>query len=212
MTYRLTICTILFFFKITTLNAAVVDFESGIGAGANLSNLLSSSNFNYAGLFWEQGLPGGGSRGRTGYWTIPSSVNNYPIGKQNVVNAWGALFLGISFGSTVNVEGAYFSEQGNAGLSTDGIRVHGYLNGNKVGNTDWFNDIDKTNSWFSMNLLNVDRIVIEAQEVANGAGIYGMDNLTYSENISVVPIPSSILFLGCAVFSLIVCSRTKIVD
>jgi hypothetical protein len=89
--------------------------------------------------------------------------------------------MGISFPSNVDVHGAWFAGQGGGeGAWAEGIRVHGYLNGEHKKTTDWFYDIDDTPSWFEIHLEDINRIVIEAIPVYNGAGWYAMDDFTYS--------------------------------
>jgi hypothetical protein len=118
-----------------------------------------------------------------GIWSIPTGGSTYyPYsGKHYAVNKWGDTMMGISFPSIVNLHGAWFAGQGaDESIFTEGIRVHGYLNGELTQTTNWFEDIDETPSWFAINLHNIDRIVIEAIPVYNGAGWYAMDDFTYS--------------------------------
>jgi hypothetical protein len=120
---------------------------------------------------------------KQGIWSIPTGGSTYyPYsGKHYAVNKWGDTMMGISFPSKVNLQGAWFAGQGaDDSIFTDGIRVHGYLNGYLTQTTNWFKDIDETPSWFDINLHNIDRIVIEAIPVYNGAGWYAMDDFTYS--------------------------------
>jgi hypothetical protein len=174
-----------------------------LGASVNLTGS------NYAGLTWEPGLSGGGYNSNTGEWATPTETSSNPIGSRNVINYWGALSLGISFDSTVDVNGAYFAMQGSSGNSTTGVRAHGYLNGVETSVTNWFTDIDATNSWFDMNLTNVDRVVIESQAVINGGGWYGMDNFTYNEAVSAVPVPAAVWLFGSGIIGLVGFSRRK---
>jgi hypothetical protein len=174
-----------------TVNSAVVTFDD-LSSGANISGT------NYAGLTWEQG--NSAYAGNDGFWLVPGS-SNHPVSGKNVTNAWGSTLMGISFSEEVNISGAYFSGQGVIGSWTTGVRVLGYLDGVHTETTAWFNDIDASADWFAINLNNVDRIVIEAvavdygdeyDPIPNGAGWYGMDNLTYS----VVPIPAAVWLFG----------------
>ncbi len=120
---------------------------------------------------------------RHGIWIVPSiEATYYPrSGKHNVINKGGDTEMGISFPTNVDIHGAWFAGQGGGeGVWASRIRAIGYLKGEKTQTTDWFEDIDDIPSWFAMNLQDVDRIVIEAIPVFNGAGWYAMDDLTYS--------------------------------
>jgi hypothetical protein len=124
-----------------------------------------------------------GENKQHGTWIIPSrEATYYPYsGTHYVTNKWGDTQMGITFPTNVNVHGAWFAGQGGGiGVWARGIRVIGYQNGMETTITDWFEDIDDSPTWFSMNLKNVDRISIEAVPVFNNAGWYGMDDLTFS--------------------------------
>ena len=104
--------------------------------------------------------------------------------------------MGISFPTKVDIHGAWFAGQGGGeGVWASSIRVIGYLEGEKTQTTNWFDDIDDMPSWFAMNLLDVDRIVIEANPVFNGAGWYAMDDLTYTPKIKNDKEQSTIIIL-----------------
>ncbi len=133
-----------------------------------------------------------------GIWSIPTGGSTYyPYsGEHNAVNKWGDTKMGISFPSNVDVNGAWFAGQGGGeGVWTEGVRVHGYLNGEHKKTTDWFYDIDDTPSWFEINLQDIDRIVIEAIPVYNGAGWYAMDDFTYSRKTDNEQDSSSVIVL-----------------
>jgi hypothetical protein len=121
-----------------------------------------------------------------GIWVVPSrEASYYPhSGNHNVINKWGDTKMGIAFPTIVDIHGAWFAGQGGSeDIWTTRIRAIGYLNGKHTQTTDWFENIDNTPAWFSMNLQDVDRIVIEATPVFNGAGWYAMDDFTYTPNI-----------------------------
>jgi hypothetical protein len=120
-----------------------------------------------------------------GIWVVPSRDASYYThsGEHNVINKWGDTKMSIAFPFNVDIHGAWFSGQGGGeGVWASSIRVIGYRNGEHIQTTDWFENIDYTPTWFAMNLYNVDRIVIEAIPVFNGAGWYAMDDLTYTPN------------------------------
>ncbi len=121
-----------------------------------------------------------------GTWIIPSrGATYYPYsGNHNVINKWGDTKMGISFPTIVDINGAWFAGQGGGeGVWAKSIRVLGYSNDENTQTTDWFEDIDDIPSWFTMNLQDVDRIVVEANPVYDGAGWYAMDDLTYTTKI-----------------------------
>lgn len=170
---------------------------------------LGSSTYvtgtSYGGLIWEQG--NAGFVGRVGGWkTVPDgSSNNFVHSPgRNLINYWGSTLVGISFNSPVNVAGAYFAGQGD-GVWTSGVRVHGYLSGILIMTTDWFYDIDSQPDWFQMDLLNVDRIVIESVPTFYGAGYFGMDDFTYQT----IPEPGTLTLAAAAPFLLLRRRRQK---
>jgi len=117
-----------------------------------------------------------------GIWKVPSSgASYYPYsGEHYVLNKWGDTLMGITFPMVVDVLGAWFAGQGGSDvLWTTGVRVLGYRDGMHTQTTSWFNDIDAEPSWFSMDLVGVDHIVVESIPVYRGGGWYAMDDLTY---------------------------------
>lgn len=154
--------------------------------------LLTGST--YAGLTWETGNKG--FNNNTGTWkTTPVSSKPFVhSGARNISNTWGCTLIGIGFNQPVNVLGAWFAGQGVQSNWTPKVRIHGYLDGTETTVTDWFTNIDSSVDWFEMNLMNVDRMVIECVAVNNGGGWYGMDDLTY-ELLTTVPEPNSLLAL-----------------
>ena len=121
-----------------------------------------------------------------GIWFVPPiEASYYPhSGKHIVINKWGDTKMGITFPTKVDIHGAWFAGQGEGeGVWTSGIRVIGYCEGKNTQTTDWFEDIKDTPNWFAINLKDVDRIVVEAVPVYNGAGWYAMDDLTYTPKV-----------------------------
>ncbi|HKQ50140.1 MAG TPA: hypothetical protein VJZ71_18835 [Phycisphaerae bacterium] len=117
-----------------------------------------------------------------GTWNIPSVRATYfpRSGVHNLVNKWGDTRMGIGFRGTVNLGGVYVSGQAGAGVWSTGVRAVGYLGDTAVATTDWFRDVDNTPSWFNICFQGVDRVVIEAEPVINGAGWYALDDLTFA--------------------------------
>ena len=169
-------------YPVSGLATIVLDFE-------DLDEGYTLTGSGYAGLTWEEGNEG--VLDDNGFWGVSPALFAYPhSGIRNVSNAGGCTLIGISFPDPVHVYGAYFGAQGGSFGWTTGIRVHAYLDGSQVSTSDWFTEIDETPDWFAMDLINVDRIVIETQPVTStGFGWFGMDDLTYS------PEPSSMILL-----------------
>jgi hypothetical protein len=128
-----------------------------------------------------------GNNEKQGVWVIPSrGAIYYPhSGNYYVINKWGDTMMGISFPTVVDVHGAWFAGQGGGeAVWTSSIRVLGYNKGEHTQTTDWFKDIDEYPSWCKINLIDVDRIVIEATPVYEGAGWYAMDDFSFTPKIT----------------------------
>jgi len=123
-----------------------------------------------------------GRNGAQGEWVIPSrfAVFHPRSGERYAMNKWGDTRLGIGFPKTVDVDGAYFSGQGNHGAWASAVRAHGYRDGKLVKTTTWFTGLGEAPKWFAMQLREVDRIEIEARPVVGGAGWYSLDDLQYT--------------------------------
>ncbi len=120
--------------------------------------------------------------GAHGQWVIPSrGATCRPCsGDHYAINKWGDTRMGIGFGGPVDLHGAYIGGQAGSGVWTTALRVIGYRDGQEVGDTGWYSQIGETLEWFDMDLRGVDRVVFEGMPVVNGAGWFGMDDLTYT--------------------------------
>ena len=129
-------------------------------------------------------------QGRPGTWAVPGkrATSNPRSGEHYAVNKWGDTRMGIGFPQLVDVHGAYFGEHTNAAVTTTGVRVIGYRDGQGIAQTDWLTGLSPTPKWFPLNLVGVDRIEIQAQPVIDGAGWYGLDDLTYSVHSDVAAV------------------------
>jgi hypothetical protein len=148
------------------------------------------SGGTYGGLTWEQGNPG--DLGYPGVWAVPPSFgHSYPhSSSKNIFNGNGSTLIGISFPSPVNASGVYVAVQGNGQSAWAlGLHVHGYLDNQFVGDATPLTSITTTPSWLDMSaLMNVDRIVFEAQPPSAVEAYYGLDDLTFTY----VPEPAGI--------------------
>ncbi|MCH7704283.1 MAG: hypothetical protein IIB61_04150 [Planctomycetes bacterium] len=117
-----------------------------------------------------------------GVWAIPSRrATFYPhSGIHYVTNKYGDTRMAIGFAGLVDVDGAFVAGQASEGVWTSALRVLGFRDGVQVAETEWFEDVDDQPDWFAMGLRRVDRIVIEAKAVINGAGWYALDDLTFT--------------------------------
>ena len=123
----------------------------------------------------------GARNGAPGSWVIPSRrAHPRPhSGSHSVSNNWGDTRMGIGFGRLVDLEGAWFAGQGAQGAWTKGVRIVGFRAGEEVARSGWFEKIDRSPAWFSVDLKGVDRIEVHARAVHEGAGWYSLDDLTY---------------------------------
>ncbi|MGK0220772.1 MAG: hypothetical protein ACI9HE_004284, partial [Planctomycetota bacterium] len=120
--------------------------------------------------------------GRQGRWQVPKLkyLRNAHSGSLYAVNEWGDASMGIGFGKTVDLSGAWFTSHRSGDQGAQGLRAVGFKDGVEVARTGWFRDVDEDASFFAMNLSGIDRVVIEAEAFFGGAGCFGMDDLTYT--------------------------------
>ena len=122
-----------------------------------------------------------GRNGAQGTWTTPSlRWTSFPHSGEHYATAkWGDTRMGIGFGESVQLEGVWVAGHMDVNAWTSGVRAVGYSNGVEVGKTAWFTDVDETPSWFAIDLVGIDRVEFEAQPIFEGAGFYGLDDLTF---------------------------------
>jgi len=123
-----------------------------------------------------------GRNGAQGTWEVPSlRWTKFPhSGLHYAAAKWGDTRMGIGFGQVVDLDGVWISGHMDVKAWTPGVRAVGYRAGEVVGTTAWFEDVDGTPSWFAIDLDGIDRVELEAQVVHEGAGFYGIDDLTYT--------------------------------
>lgn len=117
--------------------------------------------------------------GRQGEWHTPSVKHKtYPhSGRKSLCNKWGDTSMGIGLGGTYDVLEVWVACQGGRGSWAEALRVVGYRDGEVVGSSDWFDDIDTEPSRMTIGLREVDRIVFEAKPSPSGAGFFVIDDL-----------------------------------
>jgi hypothetical protein len=116
-----------------------------------------------------------------GYWATPALRVLRPArsGRMYVSNRWGDTRMTIEFPEAVTVEGAWFQGQGQAEVSTDGVRLLGYRGDVLVGETAWLELPEDGWRELRADLEGVTRLVVEARAVYRGAGWYGLDDLAF---------------------------------
>jgi len=114
-----------------------------------------------------------------GVWVIPSRRSTYypHSGEHNLVNKHGDSEMGIGFNRLVDVIGFYVAGQSTAAVWAKAIRVNGYLGDDLVAQTAWFDDIDETPTWMTIDLRGVDRIVVETAPSQLGVSFYALDDI-----------------------------------
>ncbi|MCO6436715.1 MAG: hypothetical protein J5J06_06470 [Phycisphaerae bacterium] len=121
-------------------------------------------------------------QGQQGEWVVPGpGVDNHPqSGQKYVVNKWGDTRMSISFPEFTSVAGAFFSGHGDPSVWSEGLQAIGYAEGVEIARSSWLENLSAVPTWLSMDFAGVDRIEIVARPVVNGAGWYGMDDLTFT--------------------------------
>lgn len=120
--------------------------------------------------------------GRHGEWVVPGpGVDMHPhSGQKYAVNKWGDTRMGVGFPEPADVVGAYFSGHGDASAWSPGIQIVGYRQGLEVSRSAWLESLSGQPVWFALAFDDVDRIEVLARPIVNGAGWYGMDDLTFT--------------------------------
>ena len=119
--------------------------------------------------------------GAQGTWTVPSlRWTKFPhSGEHYAAAKWGDTSMGIGFGEEVDLVGVWVAGHMDIRSWTPAVRALGYRGGKLVATSAWFEDVDDTPSWFAISFEDVDRVVFEARPVFEGAGFYGIDDLTF---------------------------------
>jgi len=118
-----------------------------------------------------------------GEWYVPSRKRLFHgahSGDRYVINKWGDTRMAIGFGEPVDLAGAWFAGNSTRGAWAHGVMAVGFREDVEVARTKWFDDVDDTSSFFEMNLRRVDRVEIHAGVAVQGAGWFGMDDLTFT--------------------------------
>ena len=119
--------------------------------------------------------------GQQGTWEIPSrrwtSVPH--SGEHYAAAKWGDTSMGIGFGGEVNLSGVWIGGHMDRNAWTPGVRAVGFRGGVEVGSTGWFGEVGGPPAWFAIDLTGIDRVVFESKAVYQGAGFYGIDDLTF---------------------------------
>ncbi|MFT7677939.1 MAG: hypothetical protein ACI8QC_001925 [Planctomycetota bacterium] len=120
--------------------------------------------------------------GAQGTWVVPSrgSAERPHSGTHFIANKWGDTHMGIGFAGSVDLAGAWVAGMGSLGSWSPAVRALGYLDGALVESTEWFTEVGHDPTYFPMNLVGVDRVVIESRVAYAGAGFFGLDDLSFT--------------------------------
>ena len=134
-----------------------------------------------AALGFENGPNPKARNGSQGEWQVPSMrfAQGAHSGTKHLMNSWGDTNLGLGFGRSVDLDGAWIAAQGTLGSWTSGLSVVGFKNGVEVARTAWFEDINPTPGYFSMQLKGVDAVEFHARAAIEGGGWFALDDLTF---------------------------------
>jgi len=118
-----------------------------------------------------------------GVWAVPSRRSSFHAhsGEHYLINKWGDTRMAVDFPRPVAFEGAWMSGHSDPKLWADGLRFLGYLDGEAVAASPWFDHLQAEPAWVAADFERVDRVEIEARPVYRGGGWYGLDDLTYVE-------------------------------
>jgi hypothetical protein len=116
---------------------------------------------------------------RQGVWHTPGVKHKWftNSGRGLLFNKWGDTSMGIDFGARLTLKQLHVASQGGRGSWAEAIRIVGFLGGEEVGKTAWFDDIDEDPDAMTVGLGPVDRIVVEAKPSSTGHGFYALDDL-----------------------------------
>jgi hypothetical protein len=119
--------------------------------------------------------------GAQGTWGVPSirRTGTAHSGIHYAANKWGDARMGIGFGATVDVSGAWILGQGDTTVWPASIEVVGYRAGAEVAHSAPFTSFSAEPAWFEMGLANVDRIEIRVDPLGGTTGQYGLDDFTF---------------------------------
>jgi hypothetical protein len=120
--------------------------------------------------------------GRQGRWIVPSrrATHQTHSGEHHAINEWGDTRMGIGFPGRAHVRGVWIAGQASPGAWADGLRALGFRDGRLVAQTEWFESLSATPTYWEIDLDEVDRIEIEARAVLDGGGWYALDDLSYA--------------------------------
>ena len=120
---------------------------------------------------------------RVGVWAVPSdgAADHAHSGTRYLTNRDGERRLSIGFPDQVTLRDAWLAGQGGLGAWAEAVRFIGYRDGREVGRTAWSDELIGKPRLVTINLRDVDRVVVEAQANATGGSWYALDDLTYVE-------------------------------
>ena len=190
------------FVSSTSVNAAVIEFDDiTTRATATIAD-------GYDGFNWDGINVGGG----TPPWWPGSGFENGRVSGEYVAWQSGGIqsAITLSGGGVFDFNGAYFTSAWNTGLN---ITVDGLFNNSVIySSISSFNTDGPT--WFNLNFSGIDTLLISASGgvsagLGGGGEFWVMDNFTYNEAISSVPVPAAAWLFGSGLIGLVGIARRK---
>ncbi len=179
-----------FLFVVNAANAVVVDFDD-----------LRNRTFVYDGY---QGLDWGNMYVLdTSSYQDSGYVNGTVSGNNVVLNAWAGV-ASVEEGSTFDFNGAFLTGAWRDGLN---IEVTGSLDGDTIYSETVVVDSDAA-TWFSFDFFGIDSLVfssfggVENPNYRGSGAHFAMDNFTFNESVSAVPLPAGLWLFGTALLAL----------
>jgi len=168
-----------------TANAAVLTFD-------DISNTTAYEGIanGYGGLNWNMQVINKDYHPGSGY-DLGTVSGNY--------TAWHYQPANVSITSgTFDFTGAYFASAWN---STMGIVLEGWSAGSQLF-SDTINVVNTGPTWFGANYLGIDEL-----RITSLGDQFVMDNFTYNESVSEVPVPAAVWLMGSGLLGLMGFSR-----
>jgi len=122
--------------------------------------------------------------GAQGTWIVPSrqASSSTHSGEHYATNAWGDARMGVGFGGAVDLEGVFALAHGTRGAWARGLQVVGYRDGREVARTEWTGELGEAPVWLAIDFAGVHRVEFLAKPAFDGAGFYGIDDLTFERD------------------------------
>lgn len=182
-------------FGVNAAQAAVLTFDDiGIGSIAN----------GYGGLNWSNmSTLDSSTRIESGY------VHGVISGTNVAYNPWENMAVVLS-DNDFTFNGAYFTAAWNDGLT---VLAQGFKNGVQQYSSSYVID-SLSPTWLSFNFLGINELRLSSfggsDHGYGGIGAhFAMDNFTFNENVSAVPVPAAVWLFGSGLMGLLGFNRKR---